>query len=477
MSQAGEIDVIGTHPEIPVEFIANVGSAVPIANQLEVLGEVVAAGTNPFRSIASGNTVTYQVQIAQAIASTNATNIGLAAFNSSDFIVDANGFVSISATAGGTSFTVDAATAPGTNPVAPTVGGIVTVTGGQVAAGTTANVIRTNSLSASTYTIEIQRSSAQAVSTVGSNGVSHFDSASFGVGANGFVTLLSSALGVLSVSGTANRITSTGGQNPVIDIAATYVGQTSITTLGTITTGVWNGSVIPLAFGGTNANLTASNGGIFYSTATAGAILAGTATANQMLLSGASTTPAWSSATHPATVAQGDLLYGSATNVYSNLTKNTTATRYLANTGTNNNPNWDQVTLTTGASDYTTGTFTPTVTGSLSNPTVVYTSQVGSYTRIGNIVFFQVYVSMSTFTGGTGLIQISSLPFTCENVTNHQYMCAGTWLQTNYFRMVCNVLPNTTDMIIFVVDGAISSAQTLPAAAISEFRVSGFYRV
>lgn len=42
---------------------------------------------------------------------------------------------------------------------------------------------------------------------------------------------------VTSVSGTANRITSTGGATPVIDIASTYVGQNSITTLGTVTTG------------------------------------------------------------------------------------------------------------------------------------------------------------------------------------------------------------------------------------------------
>src|SRR6185295_19127873 len=109
-----------------------------------------------------------------------------------------------------------------------------------------------------------------------------------------------SGTGVSSVSGTTDRITSTGGPTPVIDIAATYVGQTSITTVGTIATGVWNGTVIDLAHGGTNANLTASNGGIFYSTAAAGAILAGTATASKMLLSGASTTPTWSTSTIPS---------------------------------------------------------------------------------------------------------------------------------------------------------------------------------
>jgi len=60
---------------------------------------------------------------------------------------------------------------------------------------------------------------------------------------------------VTSVSGTANRITSTGGTTPVIDIAATYVGQTSITTLGTIGTGTWNATNISLAKGGTGVSL------------------------------------------------------------------------------------------------------------------------------------------------------------------------------------------------------------------------------
>lgn len=56
---------------------------------------------------------------------------------------------------------------------------------------------------------------------------------------------------VTSVTGTANRITSTGGATPVIDISAAYVGQSSITTLGTIATGVWNATAITVAKGGT----------------------------------------------------------------------------------------------------------------------------------------------------------------------------------------------------------------------------------
>ena len=58
---------------------------------------------------------------------------------------------------------------------------------------------------------------------------------------------------------------------------------------------------VTLANGGTGAALTASNGGIHYSTATVTAILAGTATAGQIIRSGASTAPTWSTATYPAT--------------------------------------------------------------------------------------------------------------------------------------------------------------------------------
>ena len=56
-----------------------------------------------------------------------------------------------------------------------------------------------------------------------------------------------------SVVGTANRITvdSTDPTNPVVDIAATYVGQASITTLGTISTGVWNSTLVSGQYGGT----------------------------------------------------------------------------------------------------------------------------------------------------------------------------------------------------------------------------------
>jgi hypothetical protein len=52
----------------------------------------------------------------------------------------------------------------------------------------------------------------------------------------------------LDVVGTTDRITANADS---IDIASTYVGQTSITTLGTVTTGTWNATTVAANKGGT----------------------------------------------------------------------------------------------------------------------------------------------------------------------------------------------------------------------------------
>ena len=76
---------------------------------------------------------------------------------------------------------------------------------------------------------------------------------------------------VLAAVGTADRIT----VNPdSIDIAATYAGQASITTLGTVTIGTWEGTTISVAKGGTGLssvlNGMVKGDGNVYSTAQAG---------------------------------------------------------------------------------------------------------------------------------------------------------------------------------------------------------------
>lgn len=61
-----------------------------------------------------------------------------------------------------------------------------------------------------------------------------------------------------TITGTTDRVTVTNGSgataNPTIDIASTYVGQSSITTVGTITSGTWGATDVAVEHGGTGAS-------------------------------------------------------------------------------------------------------------------------------------------------------------------------------------------------------------------------------
>ncbi len=374
--------------------------------------------------------------------------------------------------------------------------------------------------------------------SLGGTGVANLDARTITLGG-----AISTAAAFSTSGANALTLTTTGSTNVTLPTTGTLV-NTAVTTLsslasiGTITTGVWNGTLIgstyggtgvnngtktltlggnlatsgafnstftmtadttvtfpttgtlattsqipstpiSLANGGTGASLTASNGGIFYSNATTGAILSGTATANQVLLSGASTTPAWSTATYPATTtinqllysssanviaglttgnngalitsaggipsisstlpnavqtnitatgalaagslatgftavtvplggtgltscAQGDLFYGSASNTISALAKNTSATRYLSNTGTTNNPAWAQIDLSNG------------VTG------ILPVANGGTAVAASDPVIQRVSTTVSTSATGTTTIPFdNTIP---QNTEGDQYM-------------------------------------------------------
>lgn len=144
-------------------------------------------------------------------------------------------------------------------------------------------------------------------------------------GALGTVTInIPAAAGTMAVSAVAPITLSAAGAIGITSSALTKTDDTNVTlTLGgtpssallaatSLTLG-WTGQ-LGLTRGGTNASLTASNGGIIYSTASAMAVLAGTATANQHLASGSSGAPSWTTATFPATTAAGTVLASASAN-------------------------------------------------------------------------------------------------------------------------------------------------------------------
>lgn len=143
----------------------------------------------------------------------------------------------------------------------------------------------------------------------------------------------SGTLATTSQLPTPAALTKTDDTNVTLTLGgtpATALLQATSLTLG------WTG-LLSLARGGTNANLTASNGGIFYSTASAGAILAGTSTANQIVLSGSNAAPSWSTATYPATTTVNQILFSSSANTITGLTTGNSSTIF---TNTSGVPAW-----------------------------------------------------------------------------------------------------------------------------------------
>lgn len=155
------------------------------------------------------------------------------------------------------------------------------------------------------------------------------------------------------------------GTDPVVPTAAGLVntkGSGSITTVGSLNTlttqltGLTNHALLvgagtatitkvgPTATAGQVLQSGGSSADPVFSTAT----FPSTATGTGTILRADGTNWAATSATYPNTVAQGDIIYGSASNVISGLTKDANATRYLSNTGTTNNPAWAQVNLANG---------------------------------------------------------------------------------------------------------------------------------
>lgn len=212
-----------------------------------------------------------------------------------------------------------------------------------------------------------------------------------------------------------------------------------------------------LSKGGTNANLTASNGGIFYSTGSASAILSGTSTANQILLSGSSSAPAWSTATYPATTTANQLLYSSATNTIGGLS--TTGSAVLV-TNSSGVPSWSS-SMTNGQVIIGSTGGTPTAATLTAGTNVTITNGANSITinsTAGGSGSFQ-WIATKTASSSSSLdfnsnfsssyvayrlVLVNLLPASASaNLRLRLGTGAGpTWISSGYLYQLCDINDN-----------------------------------
>lgn len=303
--------------------------------QLTMTGSQVATGTigtNVVRTASlNASELTVEIQRSTAVAATDITKNGVAHFNSAQFTLDANGFVSTSGTG-----ILNTLTGNSGGALSPTAGNINTIGTGSITIAGSGSTLTTQLTGLTNHAVQVGAGTATLTQlAVGSNGqvlvgataanpafatlTSSDSSISFTTGAN---TL---SLQVAGGSTTIKTITgNSGGAESPSAGNFNILGTGSITVVGSANT-----ETVQLT-GLTNHALQIGAG-----TATLTQLASGTT--GQVLQTNTGADPTWSTATYPSTTTINQVLYSSANNVVAGITAANNGTLISGTTGI---PSW-----------------------------------------------------------------------------------------------------------------------------------------
>jgi hypothetical protein len=129
--------------------------------------------------------------------------------------------------------------------------------------------------------------------------------------------------------------------------------------------------------------------------------------------------------------------------------------------------------------DYEEGTFSPLIIGTTTAGTGTYTTQLGFYTKIGNVVYIQVFLVWSAHTG-TGSIYFGGLPFTSKAVGFPQYFfmqSENISITAGNTMYAARVESNDTAGLLIQTPTGTNTRTIVPMDAAGSLNVAGFYFV
>ena len=130
--------------------------------------------------------------------------------------------------------------------------------------------------------------------------------------------------------------------------------------------------------------------------------------------------------------------------------------------------------------DYEEGNFTPSFSNGISSPT--YSTQLGRYTKIGNMVLFSIHLRANGGTATSGHVTITGLPFTSNSSLNQEgawFTYNGGFYNTSSATGAWLILGNGNSMAFYrQTDGAAlaGTSSGLATNLNADCRVAGFYR-
>lgn len=310
----------------------------------------------------------------------------------------------------------------------------------------------------------------------------------------------------LSLTGTSNRISvsgsttlSAGGSVGTIDISASYVGQASITTVGTIGTGTWQGTTIAAGFGGTGIATYAVGDLLYASASTTLSKLADVAVGSYLRSGGVTTAPLWSTVTLPNTATTGDLWQATASNAMTALASVATGNALISG-GVTTASTWGKIGLTTHISGVLPVANGGTNIASYAIGDILYASasttltaladvSVGSYMRSGGVTTAPLWstvkipntAAIGDLWQGTSSNTITALASvaTGNALISGGVTTASTWGKIGLTTHISGVLPvanGGTNIASYAIGDILYASASTTLTALADVSVGSYLR-